>query len=225
MQDAIFAASARAVFDVITSGAAKPKALVDSLVQAVDEGRLMYQPATEDEAKLVGESKLSGKLPTSNTDSTTLAAYVNDFTQSKLDYYVQLDLAASTQCTAPDSPVFTLTAKLTNTVTPQLAPDLPRSIAPAKYFAKGHVATNLVMYGPVGSTKATVTVDGKAQSRSVFQHLGRPAILVPIYNSPGQSHTVTVEFQGAKGEYGPLEVRHTPMVRQTPITVETPGCG
>lgn len=54
VQDAIFAASARAVFDVITAGAASPTALVDSLMRAVDEGRLMYQPATESEAKLVG---------------------------------------------------------------------------------------------------------------------------------------------------------------------------
>ncbi|UNK70106.1 DUF4012 domain-containing protein [Microbacterium sp. H1-D42] len=225
-QDAIFAASAKSVFDVLTAGNVEPKQLLDSLTRAVDEGRLMYQPATEDEAKLVAESKLSGKLPSTNDDSTALAVYVNDFTQSKLDYYMQLDVAAeTTQCTAPDAPTFALTATLTNTVTPEMAPDLPRSIAPAKYFEKGRVATNLVFYGPVGATSATVTVDGAEQSRKSLPHLGRPAVMVPVYNDPGQKHTVTVEFHGAKGEYGPLEVRHTPMVRETPVELSTPGCG
>lgn len=224
-QDAIFAASARSVFDVLTAGGAQPKPLLDSLMRAVDEGRLMYAPATEEEAELIRGSKLAGQLPSTNDDATTLGVYVNDFTQSKLDYYMQLDLAASTtQCTAPDAPTFTLTAKLTNTVTPELAPDLPRWIAPANFFEKGHVATNLVMYGPVGATNATITVDGKAQNRKLLQHLGRPAVLVPIHNAPGQSHTVTVEFQAAKGEYGPLDVRHTPMVRETPVAMESPGC-
>ena len=225
VQDAIFAASARAVFDVITSGAANPKQLVESLTRAVDEGRLMYQPATEAEAKLVGESKLSGKLPTSNKDTTTVGAYVNDFTQSKLDYYLQLDLAASsTQCTTPDAPTFTVAATLTNTVTPEQAPNLPRSIAPAKYFAKGKIATDLVIYGPIGATKAQVTVNGTSSNREVFQHLGRPAVKVPVYSDPGSKQTVSVVFNAPKGEYGPLDVRHTPMVRPTPVTLDTPGC-
>ncbi|MBY6060317.1 DUF4012 domain-containing protein [Microbacterium esteraromaticum] len=224
-QDAIFAASAKSVFEVLTAGNVEPKGLLDSLTRAIDEGRLMYQPATVEEAQLVAESKLSGKLPSTNDDATTMAVYVNDFTQSKLDYYVQLDVAAeSTQCTAPDAPSFALTAMLTNTVTPEMAPELPRSVAPARYFEKGRVATNLVFYGPVGSKSATVTVDGKAQGRTSLPHLGRPAVMVPVYNDPGQQHTVTVEFRGTAGEYGPLEVRHTPMVREVPVALSAPGC-
>ena len=225
-QDAVFAAAARSIFDVITAGGADPRALIDSLVRAVDEGRLMYQPATDAEAQLIAGSKISGTLPDSNDETVVVGAYVNDFTTSKLDYYMQLDLAASsTQCTAPDTPVFTLTATLTNTLTPQLASDLPRAISPAKFFPKGHVATNLVLYGPVGVSQAKVTVDGKEQSHPVLPHLGRSAVLVPIHNTPGQSHTVTVEFAAEPGDYGPLEVRHTPMVRPTPVDVTTPGCG
>lgn len=225
VQDAIFAASAKSVFEVVTSGKAQPKTLLDSLTRAVDEGRLMYQPATDAEAQLLVGSKLSGKLPDSNEDTTVLGAYVNDFTTSKLDYYMQLDLAASTnQCEAPDTPTFTLTAKLTNTVSPDQAADLPKSIAPATFFPKGHIATNFVVYGPIGATGATLSVDGKHQSLKVAEHLGRPAVLVPLHNPPGTSRTVTVSFTGADGTYGPLEVRHTPMVRETQLAMETPGC-
>ncbi|GAT72228.1 glutamine synthetase adenylyltransferase [Microbacterium sp. HM58-2] len=226
LQDAFFAAAAKSVFDGLTSGKAEPKALLEALAQAVEEDRLLYSPATEEEAALVGESKLSGKLPSTNTDRTLLGVYVNDFTQSKLDYYMQLDLAAtSTQCTAPDSPTFATTATLTNTVTPDQAPDLPYHIAPGKYFPKGHVATDLVFYGPVGSTLTGVTVDGKAVSERAVQHLGRGAVKVDIYNEPGQTHTVVATFTGAAGEYGPLDLQHTPMVRPVGETLTAEGCG
>ncbi|PYC99704.1 hypothetical protein B4U78_014650, partial [Microbacterium esteraromaticum] len=225
VQDAIFAASAQSVFEVVTSGKAQPKTMLDSLTRAVDEGRLMYQPATDAEAQLVVGSKLSGKLPDNNEEATVLGAYVNDFTTSKLDYYMQLDLAASTdRCESPAAPTFTLTAKLTNIVSPDLAPDLPKSIAPARFFPKGHIATNFVAYGPIGATEATVMVDGKPQSLRVVEHLGRPAVLVPLHNSPGTSHTVTVSFSGGTGTYGPMEVRHTPMVRNTPVDIEVAKC-
>ncbi|GAA2899881.1 DUF4012 domain-containing protein [Microbacterium esteraromaticum] len=225
-QDAVFAASAQAVFTGLTSGKAEPKALLAALTQATDEGRLMYQPATESEAELVGESRLAGKLPTTNDSSTMVGAYVNDITEGKLDYYMQLDLAASsTQCTAPDAPVFGVTATLTNTLNADQAAGLARYIAPARFFKKGDVATNLVLYGPIGAKTATVTVDGKPAKATLKPHLGRPAVLVQVQNAPGQKHTVSATFDGAAGEYGPLEVRHTPMVRPTALTVDAAGCG
>lgn len=225
LQDAIFAASARAVFDSLTSGKAQGMALVAGLVRAADEGRLMYTPASQEEADLVGYSTLAGRLPMTNTDATVLGAYVNDTTTSKLDYYVQFDVSATTtQCTAANSPQFTLTTTLTNTVTPELARDLPYSIAPGRYYPKGDVATNLVFYGPVGASGVGASVDGIEVSPETFVHLGRTAVKIPVYNTPGQMHVVEVEFAGMDESYGPLEVRHTPMARATAVDVDQPGC-
>lgn len=224
-QDAFFAAAARSVFTALTSGTAEPKALLDALLKAVDENRLLYAPASEAEAKLVAESKLSGRLPSTNESTTVVGVYVNDRTQSKMDYYMQLDVkAASTQCTAPDSPAFTTTATLTNTIGADQAAKLPKAIHTTRFFPRGHVATDLVFYGPVGSTLKSVTIDGKAVKASSLQHLGRSAVKVPVHNPPGQKHTVVAEFTGAAGEYGPLEVRHTPMVRPVPVDAQAPGC-
>ncbi len=224
-QDAFFAAAARSVFGALTSGNAEPKALLDSLLKAVDENRLLYAPASEAEAELVAESKLSGRLPSSNDDTTALSVYVNDTTQSKMDYYMQLDVAAtSTQCTAPDAPVFSTTATLTNTISPEAARDLPRAVHTARFFPQGDVATDLVFYGPIGSTFASATVDGQPVKASGVQHLGRAAVMVRVVNKPGQTHTVAAEFTGAAGEYGPLEVRHTPMVKPVPVDAQAPGC-
>ncbi len=225
LQDAVFAATTRSVFEALTSGAAQPLPLINGLTRAVDEGRLLYTPVSEAEAELVGYSKLSGRLPETNSEATVLGAYVNDTTTSKLDYYMQLDVAASTtQCTDPAAPAFSLTTTLTNTLQPDLVDSLPYAIAPGKYYPEGDVATTLVFYGPVGSTAASVAVDGVALDAEVLPHLGRPAVKVPVYNTPGQSHVVDVQFSGAPGEYGPLEVRHTPMARASALDVAMPGC-
>lgn len=225
-QDAFFASAAKSVFEALTSGKAEPKALLEALTMAVDENRLMYSPATEAEAALVGESKLSGKLPSTNEDRTLLGVYVNDFTQSKMDYYMQLDVAAtSTQCTTPDSPTFTTTATLTNTVTPDQARQLPRAIHTTKYFPRGQVATDLVFYGPVGSTLTEVTVDGKPTPVSGVQHLGRGAVKVAVINDPSQTHTVVATFSAPAGDYGPLDLQHTPMVRPVGQQLTAEGCG
>ncbi|MFC7788590.1 DUF4012 domain-containing protein [Microbacterium sp. MAHUQ-60] len=224
-QDAVFALSTRAIFDALTSGKAEPKALLESLTKAVDEGRLMYQPSDEKQTELLAESRLSGMMPTTNAETTTVGAYVNDYTEGKLDYYMQLDMAASTtQCTAPDKPVFEVSATITNTLSSPQAADLPEYVAPARFFKKGVIATNLVVYGPVGATVTKVLVDGKELAPAPKQHLGRNAVMVPFQNVPGQKHTLTVEYLGAAGEYGPLDVRHTPMVRQTAVSIDAPGC-
>lgn len=224
-QDAVFALSTRAVFDALISGSAQPKALLDSLTKAVDEGRLMYQSSDPEQMELIGESRLSGKMPVTNDEATTVGAYVNDFTEGKLDYYMQLEMAATTtQCSAPEAPSFTVTASITNTLTREQAPNLPEYVAPARFFKKGVVATNLVVYGPVGAKATKVTIDGKAVSHTAKAHLGRAAVMVPFENDPGQKHTLTVEYSGAAGTYGPFDARHTPMVRQTPVALETPGC-
>ncbi|HWK76534.1 DUF4012 domain-containing protein [Microbacterium sp.] len=219
-QDAFFAAAATSIFNAISTGNADPKSLVDSLALAVSEGRLLYQPAAEDEAALVDASRLSGKLPGSNEDATVLGVYVNDFTAGKLDYYAQLDVSASqSQCTDRGALAHRVEATLVNTLKPDLAATLPYYISPALHFPKGHIATNLVVYGPVGATASTVTLDGEAAVAKVVNHLGRPAVNVAIQNAPGESHTVVVNFQNADGTFGPVDVRHTPMVRPTPVTI------
>ncbi|MCS3841779.1 DUF4012 domain-containing protein [Microbacterium sp. AK031] len=226
LQDAFFAAAASSVFDAVVSGKADTKALLDSLGKAVDEGRLIYAPSSEAEVALVGESRLSGRLPSDNFESTVVGAYVNDVTEGKLDFYMQLDVAAtSTQCTAPDAPAFTMAAALTNTLAADQVGQLADYVAPGRFFTKGTIATDLVLYGPVGATAATVTVNGQTVQATVLPHLGRPAVKVSLENAPGQTHTVEATFTGAPGEYGPLDIQHTPMVRTVGEQLTAEGCG
>lgn len=227
-QDAFFAAAAASVFQVLTSGAGETDALIDAVTRAIDEGRLMYAPSDAGEAEYIAGTRITGTLPADNSEQTMLGIYVNDITEGKLDYWMQLDATGTTDACTVDTataPTFTTTATLTSTLPPDQAANLPERIATGRFFAKGHVSTDVVLYGPVGATLASVTVDGAPADVSALPHLGRPAVKVNVLNPPGAVRTITAVWTGeAAAVYGPLEVRHTPMVRPANVTIDAPGC-
>lgn len=227
-QDAFFAAAAGSVFQVITSGAGDTQALLDALTRAVDEGRLMYAPSDEIEAEFIAGTRITGTLPVDNAEQTMVGVYVNDITEGKLDYYLQMDAAAATDaCTvdAATAATFTTTATLTNTLQPEQVSGLADYIAPGRFFPKGDIATDLVLYGPVGATFQSAKLDGAPAAVTPVTHLGRPAVKITVRNSPGATHTFSAVWTGtADAAYGPLEVWHTPMVRPATVTVDAPGC-
>lgn len=227
-QDAFFAAAAGSVFQVITSGAGDTQALLDALTRAVDEGRLMYAPSDEIEAEYIAGTRITGILPVDNAEQTMLGIYVNDITEGKLDYYLQLDAAGTSDaCTvdAATAPTFTTTATLTNTLQPDQVAGLADYIAPGRFFPKGDIATDLVLYGPVGATFQSAKLDGAPAAVTPVTHLGRPAVKITVRNAPGAVHTFSAVWTGAAdAAYGPLEVWHTPMVRPANVTIDAPGC-
>ncbi|MBS1674360.1 MAG: DUF4012 domain-containing protein [Actinobacteria bacterium] len=224
-QDAFFAAAAKAVFDGLLTAHPDPKALLDALSHAANEGRLMYAPGAPEQAKLLAGTPVSGTMPTSNDQATVLGAYVDDVTEGKLDYYMRMGITAkTTQCEKSDAPAFSSTVTLTNTLDPAAVADLPVYISPARFFAKGDVSTDLYLYGPVGSSLTGVTVNGQPVAVTGQPHLGRTAVKVNVLTHPGDTVTVEASFSAPAGAFGPLEVRHTPMVADTPVTIDAPGC-
>ncbi|WP_166790518.1 DUF4012 domain-containing protein [Cryobacterium tagatosivorans] len=223
-QDAFFAAAAGSIFGAVTSGTGDTAALLTQLSRATDEGRLMYWSGDEAQREILADSRLSGTLPVDNAKITVVGAYINDNTSSKMDYYLDVvNDVASTQC-QPGAPTFTGSVTLTSTVDPAKASSLPGYIT-GNIFRPGDISTDVVVYGPVGATIDRVTVNGKKVKPSYSgQHLGRPAVKVRVFNVPGAVRKIGYSMTGAAGTYGPLEVRGTPMVRPTPVTLSTPGC-
>ncbi|SDQ95072.1 DUF4012 domain-containing protein [Microbacterium sp. cf332] len=227
VQDAYFAAAAGAVFDSVTS-VSDPRALVDQVARAADEGRILYVPTSEAEAEIIEGSRMTGRLPVDNSELTMVGSYVNDITEGKLDYYMDTAISLSSDVCAIDAtvaPSFTVNSTLTSTLQQNEVYDLADYISPARYFPKGVISTDLVLYGPVGSTFASASIGGNPVEATPVEHLGRPAVKINVENQPASSHTVTATFTGTPGgEYGPLQVWHTPMVRDTPVTIDAPGC-
>lgn len=228
VQDAYFAAAASAVFDSVTS-VSSPRAFVDQVVKAAREGRILYAPSSEAEAEIIAGSRMTGLLPTSNDETTMVGAYVNDISEGKLDYYMDTAVSVSTDvcsASADVAPSFTVASTLTSTLDPDDVESLATYISPARFFPKGVISTDLVLYGPVGAAFQSAAVDGSPVEANPVMHLGRPAVKINIENEPGSSHTVSASFAGVAGtKYGPMDVWHTPMVRETPVTIDAPGCG
>ncbi|GAA4485818.1 DUF4012 domain-containing protein [Microbacterium panaciterrae] len=224
-QDAFFASAAKSVFDALLHTHADPKALLTALSQAANEGRLMYSPSDPAQAALLAGTPVGGTLPADNAKTTDLGVYVDDVTEGKLDYYMQMGIAAkSTQCQKDGTPTFTTTVTMQNTLAPSAVAGLPVYVSPARFFPKGDVSSDMYLYGPLGSTLTGVTIDGQPVAATGQPHLGRTAVKVNVLTVPGQTATIVATFTAPAGSFGPLEVRHTPMVKATPVTIDAPGC-
>lgn len=225
MHDLYFAAAAAVVLDAFTSSVDDPRALVDAVMRAIEEGRIMYAPDDAEQFDLIAGSRFSGTLPFSNGERTVLGAYVNDITRGKLDYYLDTEVGVGTDmCVNNEAPTFTTTITLASVLDPDEAASLPWYVSTADFFPKGVISSDVVLYGPVGSTFVSAAVDGTDLPADALPHLGRPAVKVNVINNPGSVRTVAATFVGGDDEHGPIEVRHTPMVRATPVTVDAEGC-
>lgn len=224
-----FSAAAMTVFGALTGGAAKPLPLAQAAIASAEEGRLKIWSADPVMAEALADTPLAGVLPVDNVEESAVGVFFNDTTGSKMDYYVDAAVAVSTdQCSAAAAPNWTTTVTLANNVTPELAEELPRYIT-GPYYTPGIIATDIIVYTPVGATITGVTVNGSvypitAQTR----HLGRDAVRINVELEPQTSATMQVTMVGAEGttsaDYGAPTVRHTPMVRPTPVSIDAPGC-
>ncbi|WP_166996449.1 DUF4012 domain-containing protein [Paramicrobacterium fandaimingii] len=224
--DAFFAAAAASVFEALTAGNGDPKAMVSALVQSANEGRLMMWSPHEDLAGAIHGTALEGVLPADNAEKTTVGVYFNDTTGSKMDYYVEAKVAAKTnQCdiSSGESPTFTTDVTLTNLITREEASTLPGYIT-GPYYKPGDIATDFIVYGPVGASIDSWMVNGKEYSAKATGEIdGRPVVRLNYVLKPGESVTVSYTMTGAPDqEYGEFGIDTTPMVRDTPVTIT--GC-
>lgn len=229
-QDLFFAAAAAQIFSTITTGISSPVAFMDSLRQAADESRLKIWSSNEEIESMVSGSRLGGMLPASNEKSTVAGVYFNDTTGAKTDYYADASVTSTTdQCTVDGAPTFQQTISFANNITQEQADGLPYFIT-GRFFAPGYIATDVVVYAPVGATIESWNVAGAESAALVSEgtHLGRNVIRVNFVTPPQTAATITVTMKGAAGtagaDYGPYEVWTTPMVRATPVTIDAPGC-
>ncbi|WP_301111252.1 DUF4012 domain-containing protein [Microbacterium sp.] len=230
-QDLFFASAAAQIFAKITSGVESPVAFLEALGKATDEGRMKIWSSNPDIEAMMSGSKLAGTLPATNDDRTVAGVFFNDTTGAKTDYYADAKVVATTdQCTTSGAPTFTQTITFANNITPQQAADLPYFIT-GPHYRPGDIATDVVVYTPVGASIESWKVDGAQRATLVSEgtHLGRSAVRISVVTTPQTAATITVSMKGSEGttgaDYGVYDVWTTPMVRQTPVTLETPGCG
>ena len=230
-QDLFFASAAAQIFSTLTAGVENPLALFDALRQASDESRMKIWSSNPDIEAMMADTRLAGTLPSTNDDKTIAGVYFNDTTGAKTDYYADASVVSSSdQCTASGPPSFQQTITFANNITPEQAEALPYFIT-GPYYEPGHIATDVVVYAPVGATIESWNVEGAESFALIAEgtHLGRSVVRINVVTPPQTAAMITVSMKGAEGttgaDYGAYDVWTTPMVRATPVTLETPGCG
>lgn len=226
-QDEFFAAAAVEIFDAVSSGDFKPVAFAQAIVQAVDENRVYFYPFDAATRDAFSGSRLLGPLPTDGPGTgTTLGVFVNDLTQSKLNFYtsmaaeVQVDRCSST-------PSFTTVITFANTLDQATADGLVPYVDTASRYDKGTTGTDVQFYGPNGARFVNAALDGVDVSITTGEHLGRPVGRMWIVNPMGSQHTLAVKFEGSPGDASTSDVAlvHTPMVNPVSTRIVEVPCG
>ncbi|MBO9627112.1 MAG: DUF4012 domain-containing protein [Microbacterium sp.] len=216
-QDEIFAQAATGLFGAALSSA-DPTALVTALATSAGEGRIRIWSAHEDEEKILSHSSLGGGLPVDGPGATYVGVLLNDTTGGKMDYYTDAEITTSVgSCHGEPTTQVRVTWK--NDAPLDAATSLPAYVTASGWYGvpAGSVRTLVTVYGPEGATPSHIDRDG-AQDPVQTALLGtRSAVQHEVLLAPGESTTITVEFQGEGAGARLTEVSHTPMVNDPKV--------
>ncbi len=220
--DEYFSAAASAVFTRIMSVDYDVWGMADAVIDAANRGTLMMWSADPATQALFDGTRLQGVLPTTNDGATVLGAYFRDRSSSKIDYYLHTEATVTTNACTPDAPTYTVEVRLRFDVPDDI--ELPAYVDSNLY---DFYRTEVFLYGPVGATTSSVEVPEGGLETVVgpsVMDLNRPAEKFTVDMQDGQSALVRATFQGAPGEYGPTELRVTPMINATSVTLADAPC-
>ncbi|EQM75276.1 DUF4012 domain-containing protein [Microbacterium maritypicum] len=221
VQDEIFAQAAGALFGAALSRA-EPRALLGALSDSAAEGRIRIWSAHEPEETVLAASALGGTIPDNTSDTTSVGVLMNDTTGGKMDYYTRAAISTSVG-TCQGTPTTQVRVTWTNTAPADAATTLPAYVTADGFYGvpAGTVRTLIAVYGPEGSTPSHIDRDGAEEGVQTAMIGDRSAVQHEVSLAPGESTTITIEFQGTGAGERLTEVLHTPLI-DTPVTSRSP---
>ncbi|MDF2506561.1 MAG: hypothetical protein K0Q52_420 [Microbacterium sp.] len=211
-QDAIFAQAAGGLFSAALSGG-DPQALIGALSASADEGRVRIWSAHPEEETVLAASALGGTIPTDTDDATYVGVLINDSTGGKMDYYTRASIETSIG-TCHGAPTTQMRVTWTNTAPADAATSLPAYVTADGFYGvpAGTVRTLIAVYGPEGATPAHIDRDGEEEGVQTAMLGDRSVVQHEVSLAPGESTTITVEFEGTGAGDRFTEVLHTPLI-------------
>ena len=217
--DAFFAATSATVFQKLVSGDWDLMKMLDVFAAAGEQQRLYGWFSREEEEAVARELGIDGAMKADNASTTEVGIFLNDAAVSKLEYYLSTSVAVS--CNAADRTV-TTSITMTNSVDRD---DLTYHILSLRSPSYGGIGTSMlldVLYlAPPGATIAGVDpAEGDAADLArTSTEDGRNAQSIAVLLDRGQTRTVTYTSVLPEGPLGPLSVRYSPTVTDTPVTI------
>lgn len=220
--DLFFAKVAATVFSRIASGDFDVDKMMTAVQQSIDAGSILYWTDDADVSGMLAGAPVLGVLPTDNATTTTTGVYFRETSSSKVDFYVDTTAGVSSTCT-DGTTTLTVTASMTFSATAAELADVPPFIKGELWNGK-KIREQIFIYAPPGMTLKDVSMDGKdiGTIRTGNTDLGRVVAPFQMFLTPGGTASVTAVFTGT-GDFGPLAVKKTPMIRDTKVTIDD-GC-
>lgn len=216
--DQYFSDVAGKVFDTVASGAWEPMTMLDELTKAAQEQRIYMWFPREGEQALATELNLDGALTTDNATTTQVGAYLVNASYSKLEYY----LTTKTDVTCdPAARTVTTTVTLTSAVPGWNISDYTLAWRnPSIGLDRTTMLLDVISYAVPGGTITSNPENGEfADWTRTGSEAGRDGKSITITLPMGETKSVSFTSTLPEGELGPLEVRYSPTVTQTPVTI------
>ncbi|WP_427016762.1 DUF4012 domain-containing protein [Pseudarthrobacter sp. P1] len=213
-QDAYFAEVAKQVFDAVAAGKGSSEDLVKQLGAGVKEGRVLVWSAHPAEQQILVSQSIGGAISGPSVAPAGFAVYFNDGTGAKMDFYVKRTVQLVQRCNSGGYAQYTTRITLINMAPSDAATSLPAYVTGAGTFGvePGHIATNIVAYGPTLARVQQARVDGTTVGLGSYKHADRPVGVVRVDLAPGQSTTVEIDFSKVV-QSSPPELKVTPTVQ------------
>lgn len=222
-QDEVFSQAAGALLSAALTEAA-PKDLVAALAESADERRIRIWSAHEDEEAILSASTLGGALP-EDGPQTHVGVLFNDTTGGKMDFYADAAITTSIG-TCDGEPTTQVTVTWKNDAPADAGTALPPYVTANGFYGvpAGSTRTLITVYGPEGATPSHIDGDGEEISVQTALLGSRSAVQHEVLVAPGESSTITVEYQGTGAGERLTVVDHTPMVTAPDVSREQLRC-
>jgi hypothetical protein len=218
--DAFFADVAGRVFAAVASGDWDPIAMLDQLRLGVGERRIFAWFSRDAEDAVATELHLDGALTADNAAETQVGVFVNNASYSKLEYYLSASVAV--RCDAPARQMTTAITVTSTVPGPNLSDYALAFRNPSLGLPRTTMLLDTVYFAPPGST--IVGSDPESGDLPEWDRAGvekgHEAKSITLEVPMGETVTASFTSTLPDGPLGPLSVRYSPTVGQTPITVD-----
>jgi hypothetical protein len=214
-QNAYFAGVSGDAFDALIKGGNSQENLLRAVQSAVGERRLLLWSRHKAEERTIASSKLSGALPQDSGAAPHVGIYINDYSQAKIDYYLDYRAQVGSDTCRKDRGQ-TVVAKMV------LASSVPRPVSKLPEYvtglgevaAKGTISLAVYIYAPTGGKLTGLSVDGEARAIDVKNHDGHQVSVLTLQIKPGQAVELLISMGTRAGQDGDPVLQWTPGMRR-----------
>ncbi|WP_167666686.1 DUF4012 domain-containing protein [Micromonospora narathiwatensis] len=222
-QDDYFAKAAAAVFTEFFTKTADPRELLTVFNRSVTERRILFWSARPEEQRVLGNSRLTGTLPETDT-VPTVGVFLNDGSGAKLGYYLRFSATLTVgDCQSDGRRELRLRVTVHSTAPKS---GLDESVTGLALSGDPYTARTFVsVYTPTGGTVLGGRLDGRDTAMGSGTDRRRQVTVANVEVKPGRTRTLDVSLLTGTTASGTPELVLTPTVTPWTTQVATaPSC-